>query len=162
MTPAIRVTIPRMGRICPCKAIVGSSVTTSIGVEGKAITTTSATASSHETSTPSVFRGHPANDDLMSLDGGETLHDQLLRWFLLVKGDKAEVLGGVVLGLVNWADNFDYRSKLCKVVCQVLVGEILCRQLAHINLALPHLSLLASCPLPLDHMRLLDTGGHQP
>ena len=55
---------------------------------------------------------HPANDDLMPLDGGETLHDQLLCWFLLVKGDKAEVLRGVVLRLVNWADDFDYRSKL--------------------------------------------------
>ena len=48
----------------------------------------------------------------MPLDGGETLHDQLLCWFLHAKGDKTEVLGGVVLRLVNWADNFHYRTKL--------------------------------------------------
>ena len=60
---------------------------------------------------------HPANDDLMPFDGGETLHDQLLCRFLLVKGDKAEVLRGVLLGLVNRTDNFDNRSKL--------VGELI-------------------------------------
>ena len=53
----------------------------------------------------------------MPLDGGETLHDQLLCWFLLVKGDKTEVLGSVVLRLIDWTDNFDNRSKL--------VGELI-------------------------------------
>ena len=53
----------------------------------------------------------------MPFDGGETLHDQLLCRFLLVKGDKAEVLRGVLLGLVNRTDNFDNRSKL--------VGELI-------------------------------------
>ena len=61
----------------------------------------------------------------MPLDGSETLHDQLLGWFLLVKCDKAEVLGGVVLGLVNWTDDFDNRSKLVGESISIILASTL-------------------------------------
>ena len=48
----------------------------------------------------------------MSLEGGGALEDQLPGRLLLVKGDEAEVLGGVVAQLVHGANHFNHRSKL--------------------------------------------------
>ena len=48
----------------------------------------------------------------MSLEGGGALEDQLPGRLLLVEGDEAEVLGGVVAQLVHGADHFNHRSKL--------------------------------------------------
>ena len=48
----------------------------------------------------------------MSLEGGGALEDQLPGRLLLVEGDEAEVLGGVVAQLVHGANHFNHRSKL--------------------------------------------------
>ena len=48
----------------------------------------------------------------MPFDRGEPLHDQLLGRLLLVEGDEAEVLRSVLLHLVHWSDDFNYRPKL--------------------------------------------------
>ena len=48
----------------------------------------------------------------MSLDGGAALDNQLLGWLLLVKGNKAKVLGSILPRLVHRADNLHYSSKL--------------------------------------------------
>ena len=48
----------------------------------------------------------------MPLDGGEPHHDQLLGWLLLVEGDEAKILWSVLLQLVHWSNNLNYRSKL--------------------------------------------------
>ena len=48
----------------------------------------------------------------MSLDGGEALHDQLLGRLLLVEGDEAKVLRSILLQLVHWSNDLNYRSKL--------------------------------------------------
>ena len=58
------------------------------------------------------FRSYPADDELMSLEGGGALEDQLPGRLLLVKGDEAEVLGGVVAQLVHRADHLNHCSKL--------------------------------------------------
>ena len=60
------------------------------------------------------FRSYPADDELMSLEGGGALEDQLPGRLLLVEGDEAEVLGGVVAQLVHGADNLNHCSKLKK------------------------------------------------
>ena len=48
----------------------------------------------------------------MSLEGGGALEDQLPGRLLLVEGDEAEILGGVVAQLVHGANHFNHRSKL--------------------------------------------------
>ena len=48
----------------------------------------------------------------MSFQGGGALEDQLPGRLLLVEGDKAEVLGGVVAQFVHGANHFNHRSKL--------------------------------------------------
>ena len=48
----------------------------------------------------------------MSFQGGGALEDQLPGRLLLVEGDEAEVLGGVVAQLVYRANHFYHRSKL--------------------------------------------------
>ena len=58
------------------------------------------------------FRSYPTDDELMSLEGGGALEDQLPGRLLLVEGDEAEVLGGVVAQLVHGADHFYHRPKL--------------------------------------------------
>ena len=50
----------------------------------------------------------------MSFQGGGALEDQLPGRLLLVEGDEAEVLGGVVAQLVHGADNLNHCSKLKK------------------------------------------------
>ena len=48
----------------------------------------------------------------MSFQGGGALKDQLPGRLLLVEGDEAEVLGGVVAQLVHGANHFYHSSKL--------------------------------------------------
>ena len=50
----------------------------------------------------------------MSLEGGGALEDQLPGRLLLVEGDEAKVLGGVVAQLVYGADHFNHCPKLKK------------------------------------------------
>ena len=58
------------------------------------------------------FRSYPTDDELMSLEGGGALEDQLPGRLLLVEGDEAEILGGVVAQLVYGADHLNHCSKL--------------------------------------------------
>ena len=58
------------------------------------------------------FRSYPTDDELMSLEGGGALEDQLPGRLLLVEGDEAEILGGVVAQLVHGANHFYHSSKL--------------------------------------------------
>ena len=48
----------------------------------------------------------------MSFQGGGALEDQLPGRLLLVEGDEAKVLRGVVAQLVHGADNLNHCSKL--------------------------------------------------
>ena len=50
----------------------------------------------------------------MSFQGGGALKDQLPGRLLLVEGDEAKVLGGVVTQLVYGADHFNHCPKLKK------------------------------------------------
>ena len=55
---------------------------------------------------------YPADDKLMPLQSGGALEDQLPGRLLLVEGDEAEVLRGVVAQLVHGANHFYHSSKL--------------------------------------------------
>ena len=59
-----------------------------------------------------IIGPYPADDKLMPLQSGGALEDQLPGRLLLVEGDEAEVLRGVVAQLVHGADNLNHCSKL--------------------------------------------------
>ena len=61
-----------------------------------------------------IIGPYPADDKLMPLQRGGALVYQLPGRLLLVEGDEAEVLGGVVAQLVHGANHFNHRSKLEK------------------------------------------------
>ena len=59
-----------------------------------------------------IIGPYPADDKLMPLQSGGALEDQLPGRLLLVEGDEAEVLRGVVAQLVHGANHFYHSSKL--------------------------------------------------
>ena len=59
-----------------------------------------------------IIGPYPADDKLMPLQSGGALEDQLPGRLLLVEGDEAEVLRGVVAQLVHGANHFYHRPKL--------------------------------------------------
>jgi len=145
-----------------CRRGVGTTVAMEAAtIRAKTIASSSAATASHK-STPSAILGrHPANDKLVPLQRGGAFEDQLPGRLFLVESDEAEVLGGVVAQLVHRADHFYHSSKLREMISQVLVRDLVRWQLAHIDLALSRLRLLAGSPLPFDHVRLLGAGGNQ-
>merc|ERR1719195_525717 len=116
----------------------------------------SSSASSHSP-TPSLSRisgvgSHLLNLHLMTIYNSTSFIDQFLGDSFSLKSNETEVLGFIVLRLVDWSDNLCNCSKLTEVVLDVLLVASCLRQLTNIALPLLDISLLYSDGLTLNLM----------
>merc|ERR1719513_516880 len=112
--------------------------------------------STPSTTTHLLLGSHLLDLNNFPVDGCLTLFDQLLGSIFPCKGNKCKCLGLIVLHLVNWPDHLNHGAELFKVGLEVFFGQSLsCGELAHIDFALPCLSLLTCHLLSLYNMSCL-------
>merc|ERR1719244_2003240 len=95
---------------------------------------------------------HLLNLHLMTIYNSTSFIDQFLGDSFSLESNETEVLGFIVLRLVDWSDNLCNCSKLTEVVLDVLLVTSCLRQLTNINLPLLDISLLYSDGLTLNLM----------
>ena len=108
--------------------------------------TLSTSMSTHTTSTslswvPGVGR-HLLDHHLVTVDGAGAFLNQLLGHSLPLEGDKTEVLGFVVLALVDRSDDFSNVAKLTEILFDLLLSYSRVGKLSNVDFAWLHICLL--------------------
>ena len=120
-----------------------------ITVASPATAVASASTAAATEATLAILGHNLLDDQVVSVEVGGSLLDQLTSYLLLLEGDKCKILGLVIVGLVDRADDLGDRAELIEVGLNLLCGETCGGQTPYINFARLRLSLLAGDLLSL-------------